>query len=169
MDELNFTDIGEAMDTVAEDNTAQNELITDGTGEADVIEDTDDEAADADEEADDADEEAADIDYAAMEKDDVAELRREFYSARELKSITELDNPVRFAELRELGLSAREAYLATQRVSHRDNRSHLCGSVPKAAGGIAPAMSRAELKSAREIFSGMSDTEIQSLFKRVAK
>lgn len=109
-------------------------------------------------------------DYAALAEDDLMKLRREFPQARELRSIAELDNPVRFAELRELGLSPKEAYLATQKPrAHRDNRSHLVGSMPSVRGGGAPTMTRSELYSAREIFSGMSDSEIQSLYKRVSK
>lgn len=109
-------------------------------------------------------------DYEALAEKDIEELRREFHEARELRSITELDNPVRFAELREMGLSPREAYLATQKTKARhDNRSHLVGSMPSVRGGRAASMTQSELYQAREIFSGMSDTEIQALYKKVSK
>ena len=109
-------------------------------------------------------------DYEAMANADLGELKREFYEARSLSSIAELDNPVRFAELRELGLSPKEAYLATQRPKSRtDNRSHLVGSAPISAAHSGVSMTRGELQRARELFSGMSDGEIQELYKRVAK
>lgn len=155
--------------------------IEDGEEALDLPNSEKEEAApDADTEASDADEVVTDTvaeadgdfaeDYGAVAKRDLDELRSEFYEARELSSITELDNPVRFAELRELGLSPREAYLATQKTKKRtDNRSHLIGAAPRGAARGGSDMSHSELMRAREIFSGMSDAEIQLLYKRVTK
>ncbi len=98
------------------------------------------------------------------------ELRREFPELKDIRDITELENPMRYAALRDLGLTAREAYLATsERRARRDNRSHLSPAAPKRAGSPTGGMSREELLYAREIFSGMNDAEIQSLYRRVAK
>ncbi len=117
-----------------------------------------------------ADSARSDADYAALAEADLQSLKKEFYEARSLGSIAELDNPTRFAELRELGLTPREAYLATQRAKRApDNKGHLHGTLPKSIGSPGLSMSRTELHNAREIFSGMSDSEIQSLYKRVSK
>lgn len=114
-------------------------------------------------------EEAQGEDFEALAAADLNEIRREFQEARGLTSITELDNPIRFAELRELGLSVREAYLATQKRRRTDNRSHLSGVAPRGAASPARSMTSSELSRARELFIGMSDAEIQSLYKRVSR
>ena len=112
------------------------------------------------------------IDYEALSKSDLATLKEEFPALRELSSIAELDNPTRFAELRDLGLSPREAYLATasakaSRGVAYDNRSHLHSFVPKSHGRSVDTMSVSELREARELFSGMTDSEIIRLYKKV--
>ena len=109
-------------------------------------------------------------DYSAIIERELTELRRAFPELRELRDITELENPMRYAALRDLGLSAREAYLATsERRARRDNRAHLSPAAPRRAGSPGGTMSREELSAARELFSGMNDTELQSLYRRVAR
>jgi len=109
-------------------------------------------------------------DYAALEAEDVSTIRELFPEYREISSITELDNPLRYAALRDLGLSVKEAFLATQRRQARyDNRSHLKSSVPRGARSDGISMSADALKEARELFSGLSDSEIQRLYKTVIK
>ncbi len=77
----------------------------------------------------------------------------------------------RYRELRALGLSSREAYLATAKRSEirQDSRAHLSGSVPKRAHPLGTGMSTQELSLAREIFGSMSDEDIRSLYRRVTK
>ena len=76
----------------------------------------------------------------------------------------------RYAELRELGLTPSEAYLATGRKSARqDNRSHLVTSVPKGSGAPAGGMTDRELIEARRLFGDLSDSEIKKLFNKVTK
>lgn len=111
--------------------------------------------------------EAAAIDYADLAARDAAELRREFSELSDLKDICELENPLRYAALRDLGLSPAEAYLATTRVRKRDNRAHLYAT-RAISSSTSAVMSEGELAAAREIFSGVSDSEIRSLYKRVA-
>ena len=111
--------------------------------------------------------EAAAIDYADLAARDAAELRREFSELCDLKDICELENPLRYAALRDLGLSPAEAYLATTRVRKRDNRAHLYAT-RAISSSTSTVMSEGELAAAREIFSGVSDSEIRSLYKRVA-
>ena len=70
--------------------------------------------------------ESEEIDYAALAKEDVKILSEEFSELEGLSDITELENPLRYAALRDLGLTPTEAYLATtRRKRERDNRAHL--------------------------------------------
>ena len=113
-----------------------------------------------------------DIDYEALAREDLEVLRGEFSDLEGVSSLAELDNPVRYGELRDLGLSPREAYLATampkrEKARPYDNRSHLRSSVPKSHGGRVDTMSVGELREARELFEGMSDAEIVRLYKKV--
>jgi len=76
----------------------------------------------------------------------------------------------RYSELRALGLSEREAFFASaSRVPRTDNRAHLFGGMPKMAKSPMGAMPRRELEAAREIFSGLSDRQIEDLYKKVTK
>ena len=114
------------------------------------------------------DTEAPEVDWAELITRDTAELRREFPELSGLRDITELHNPMRYASLRDLGLTPAEAYLATRkRVRQRDNRQHLSAAVARATAAPGSAMTRREMAVARELFSGMSDADIQSLYKRV--
>lgn len=106
------------------------------------------------------------INYDEIAKEDLVALREEFGELASLSSITELNNPLRYAALRDLGLSPREAYLATaERTHRRDNRSHLYGTPRRALGGSM--MPEADMAAAREIFGDLSDTEIRKLYKKV--
>ena len=102
--------------------------------------------------------------------DDIRELKEEFPELSEIESITELTNPIRYAALRDLGLSPAEAYILTSRRKQiYDNRSHLTASVPVSAKSPDTGMSARELKEARELFGNISDSEIYKLYKRVTK
>ena len=109
-------------------------------------------------------------DYALLAKEDLAALKAEFPELAAISDITELENPLRYAALRDLGLSAEEAYLATsKRRTRSDNRSHLYGGIPKTAKSPLGTMSEKELIGAREIFSDLSDSEIRNLYKKVTQ
>lgn len=76
----------------------------------------------------------------------------------------------RYTELRVLGLTPGEAYLATRPVEKRsDNRSHLQRTIPRAAGIPAMQMTRDELITARTLFEDLNDSEIRKLYKKVTK
>ncbi len=110
--------------------------------------------------------------YERRAQEDLAEIKRLYPRLAHLKSLTQIDNPARFAQLRDLGLSAREAFLATNsgRLEKRgayDNRSHLVSSVPRANASTGTHMSRAELASAKDIFGNLSEKEIEALWKKV--
>lgn len=108
------------------------------------------------------------IDYAELMERDLSELKELFPELRSLGSIAEMKNAMRYASLRDLGLSAEEAYLAARgRQKRQDNRTHLSSAPKKSAHTPGGSMPRAELIRAREIFTGMSDAEIQKLWQRV--
>lgn len=76
----------------------------------------------------------------------------------------------RYRELRSLGLTPREAYFASaSRAPKPDTRSHLTAGVPRMARSPMGAMSRRELEEARELFSGLSDRQIEDLYRKVTK
>ncbi len=84
------------------------------------------------------------------------------------ENAAELCNLERYRELRALGLNVDEAYRATaKKRSATDNRAHLSVSVGGGGAPMSHGISEPELRSAREIFSGMSDAEIRRLYKRV--
>ena len=110
------------------------------------------------------------VDYGEIERQDLEELRIAFPHLKDVKSITELSNPLRYAALRDLGLTPKEAYLATNEPIHRyDTRSHLRSSVPRGASTPSGVLPAHELEAARELFSDLSDREIQKLYKKVSK
>ena len=106
-------------------------------------------------------------DYAELAKEDLANLKAEFPELAEIKDICELNNPLRYAALRDLGLSCTEAYLATaKRAPRRDNRAHL-SAIRTVSYAPQSSMSEAEMALARELFSDMSDAQIRKLYKKV--
>lgn len=107
------------------------------------------------------------VDYDEIIRSDILELRSRFPELSGIEGITDLDNPIRYAELRDLGLSPREAYLATsERRQKPDTRRHLSSAVPKRAA-MPAGLSQSELSEARELFSGLSDAELNRLARRV--
>lgn len=113
---------------------------------------------------------AAVVDYARLAEEDLNTLKLEFSELSGAKSLLDLDNPLRYAQLRDLGLSAREAFLATRTPKRKgDNRQHLSKSVPGGASPMRGVMTDGELSSARDLFSGVSDSEIRRLYKRVTQ
>ena len=108
------------------------------------------------------------VDYAKIVEEDIKTLREEFSELSELNDICELDNPLRYAALRDLGLTPAEAYLATARRQKKDNRSHLTAmrTVSVSSRG---AMTDSEMAMARDIFGDISDAEIRKLYKKVTR
>ena len=154
MEELETTDLNEEA-IVTEEPADTEEISEDGQAE-----DTQNEP----------EENGGAVDYTELARADMEELRSLFPHLREKTSITELDNPLRYAALRDLGLTPKEAYLATSEPMQKyDNRSHLRSAVPKSASAPTGILTRGELEAARELFSGLSDREIQKLYKKVSR
>ena len=113
---------------------------------------------------------AADADYEALAAADLEEIKQKFPAMRRLSHLCEIENAERYGQLRDAGLSVEEAFLATNyaRLSRRagDNRAHLAGSMPRSAAAPVGRMSYGELIAARELFDGLSDREIEALWKR---
>lgn len=109
------------------------------------------------------------VDYRELAEADLAQLRAQFPQLSRISHLSELDNPRRYAELREAGLSPKEALLATDdsrlRQRRYDNRAHLYSAVPKGAGG-GVSMTASELSAARNLFEGLSDAELTALYRR---
>ena len=112
---------------------------------------------------------AADPDYEALASADLSDLKAQFPALSELTSLTELPEPIRYAELRELGLSPREAYLATGGAVRKksDNRSHLFSAVPRTSALGKDLPTSEQMAEARRIFSDLSDEQIYRLYKKV--
>ena len=113
------------------------------------------------------DESGEPIDYEKIMREDLLELKSSFSELGGIDSITELPNPMRYAALRDLGLTAKEAYLATSERKAKDNRSHLSSAVPGGIGAPRCNMTRSELEGARELFPGLRDGELIGLYKKV--
>ena len=111
---------------------------------------------------------APEIDYAALVLEDMKELASEFKEMQG-SGISDLKNPSRYGALRELGLTPREAYLASGgRAASIDNRAHLVSTLPRRrSDGTALEIPREELAIARSVLSDMSDSELRALYRRV--
>ena len=109
-------------------------------------------------------------DYGALVAEDLRILRESFGELSEEDGIKELNNPLRYGALRDLGLSPEEAYLATGgRRKRQNNRTHLESSVPKAVSTPTRDMPRGDYAIAKDLFGDMSDREIQRLYKKVTQ
>ena len=97
------------------------------------------------------------------------EISEQFSPEREL-DISDLKNPIRYGALRDLGLTPREAFLASGgKKEKEDNRAHLSSSVPRKFSSRFSEMPRAELDAARELFGDLSDAQIRNLYKKVTQ
>ena len=121
-------------------------------------------------ESDDADATGAPVDYAALAARDLGEIKRLAPALAGLSHLAELPNALRYAALRDAGLSVEEAlhaachaYLAPRAA---DNRAHLRSAVPIGAAGTPSRMTAAEMREARELFGDRTEGEIERLYAR---
>ena len=112
-------------------------------------------------------------DYEKQAENDLAELKAIDPETAYYRHIGEMPGALRFAELRELGLSVEEAYYAVRGAADekplpdRGGRAHLHGSVPGRAASGGVGMTVGEIEAARRLFPNLPDREIASLFRRV--
>lgn len=110
--------------------------------------------------------------YERRAESDLAEIKRMYPQFAYISHLSQIENAPRFAQLREMGLSIREAFLATNSGNvgggdgGYDNRSHLYSAVPRSGRDSLPHMTRSEMEAAKEIFGNLSEREIQLLWKR---
>lgn len=151
-----------------EDNEVADEVTTQPVTNAPDTDDDTDEVLTADsEDIENTDEASEPSEELLYSEEDTKILARLFPEAGE-SALTP-----RYMELRALGLTPEEAYLASgassRPVRMRDTRSHLTDSYPRTSTTPPTLMTRRELREAREIFSSLDDSEIMSLYKRVTR
>lgn len=123
-------------------------------------------------------EEAEDVqkEYAAMEAADLAELQKRYPDIK-LNSLRDLKNLGRYGELRDMGLSAAEAFMATNAemlekraeetgAARAASKAHMTTVSKKSGGTNEPHMTDEELAIARDFFPDMSDEQIQKVYKK---
>lgn len=118
--------------------------------------------------------------YENMKKADLSELHAAYPETAELDDVEKMENFRRFAELRDAGLSVKEAYAAANPEAMRKSaadagkkkslagtKAHMGSVVPRAAKGESTNMPPSEMKRWREeLFPGKSKKEIIDLWKR---
>lgn len=101
-----------------------------------------------------------------LKSDELAELKSYFPALADLKSTAELQYPERYEKFRALGLTPKEAFLATGQALRQ--KRHVPSS-PISVSRQRDGIPGRDLKYAREIFTDLCDREIQELYKKVAK
>lgn len=147
----------------------ENVATEDEDAKSEIIPDTEDDKGVADTNTEAESEVEDTVDYEALIASDIDTLKSEFAELKGINDITDLNNPLRYAALRDLGLSPSEAYMATAKRRTQDTRSHLRSAHGRNAATSIGMMSQYELTTARELFPGMSDSELQRLYKKVTK
>lgn len=156
------------MDTTYE--ASEDIVITDEDAKSEQVQSVEDTRDDIPENASNVEQDEDEgVDYESLIESDLAALKAEFPELKDIGGITELNNPLRYAALRDLGLSPIEAYMATAKRRTQDTRSHLKSAHGRSAAAPTGMMSQYELASARELFPGMSDADLQRLYKKVTK
>lgn len=111
---------------------------------------------------------------------DLAELQAEYPEAKSYKHVRDMPPDVlkKFAELRNKGVSAVDAYASANRHGIRSyaassakkatasGKEHLRSSVPKASHSDAPKMTRSELEYWRGMFPKKTDKEIIAIYRK---
>lgn len=99
-------------------------------------------------------------DYAALAADDLRRIKCMAPSLAGLTHLAELPNAMRYAALRDAGLSVEEALYAACHAfvtpQAADNRAHLRSAVPIGAAGTPSRMTAAEMREARELFGDLT-------------
>ena len=99
-------------------------------------------------------------------KQDLCELAGVFSELESLSDIEEIREYDKYKRFRDLGLSPKEAYLAT---GEPQPKRRATPTSPISVRRPVSAMPESELRMAREIFSDLSDREITILYRMVTK
>lgn len=115
-------------------------------------------------------------------REDLQTLKSNFPELSECKTIHDIPNVKEFAEFRDLGLTAIQAYSAAnpdgirksvaasvKRQNLNDTKAHLRSSVSKSTKSASPNIPIGDLKLMRSAFPGKSDREIHDLYRKVTK
>ena len=109
---------------------------------------------------------------------DLAELKQYYPELKDVKTIYEIKNLAEFGRLRDLGVSARQAYAAANadeikesaarsvKQQARNDKSHLQSAVPKGSKDNSITMTKGELSQWRDLFPDKTDKEILALYKK---
>lgn len=119
------------------------------------------------------------MEFEKMASADLAELKSKYPELKDCNSIFDIPNFKRFGELRDKGLSVKEAYSAAnpdgirktvaQAVTKQnlnETKSHLKSNVPKGTKDNIIHVPKEELHTWRGIFPKMSDKEILELYRK---
>ena len=110
---------------------------------------------------------------------DMAEIEK-LFPGLSVKNLLDLKDPKRFGELRDMGLSVKEAFLATNGAMLEERaaaagekkaagKAHLQSVAKKAGVSAASQVSRQEIENLRDYYSDdeLSDSELESLILKV--
>jgi hypothetical protein len=118
----------------------------------------------------------------AIREADLAQIKAA-YPTVDIEDITKIDNYKRFGELRMAGLTAAEAYAATnptaikltgvesgkrQASATKGTKDHLRSKATRRSG-TATSLSDGEMREWRDLFPGKSDEELNKLAKRASE
>ena len=112
----------------------------------------------------------AEVDYARLAAEDLAEIKRLDPAYAPAAHLSELPFARRYAELRDMGLSVAEALAAAApRFQRIDGRAHLRSMAPRAKGATEGTLDHARMKEAKLLFHGLTEAEINALYRRVSR
>lgn len=110
------------------------------------------------------------VDYEQLAAEDLAEIKRLDPSFAPASHLGELPFARRFAELRDLGLTVKEALAAAApRFARQDGRTHLRAVAPRGARSPEGVLDRDGMKEAKLLFGNLSESEINALYRRVTR
>ena len=114
-----------------------------------------------------------------MVQNDLNELHSLFPETKGVTKFENIPNCRRYAELRDKGLSVKEAYSAANADGRREaiansvkqqsinaSKSHLKSNVPIASKDTSIKITRSEMEQMRELFPDKSDKELVALYKK---
>ena len=119
------------------------------------------------------------VEFEKKMKADLLEVQAAYPETKNLTSIEQIENFVKFGMLRDKGLSPKEAYAAANADSIRKNvanavkqqslnetKNHLKSAVPKGSKDNSITMPKKEFESWKDLFPHLSNKEIVALYKK---